>query len=441
MRPRLRARRDYLLFRFKRDWAFLLSLTGLLLGVLSLLAELLPTAVPSLLIAVVTVVGFFVGAVLFGRDRRDHVESTRKLVVAAMSATPAMPELPTTYDGARAMTHPTLGPAIVHDGVDDRLDGANLDVEWLPEPFDLADELRRTAVQVIGERLRGGQIAFNGPVVRLGSDLTPATLQSGRVILQRATYFDGECSNELSHRRLRARGEDEPAIDFTAQYLCDGAGHLRELAQSRLANIVGISTLAFTRDERLVVVTQSLQSGASRQLIAPSGSGSLEPKDVRTHLIDGAACRLRTVLVTGMERELFEECNLPPKTRRATELTGFARWMHRGAKPEFFGLTWLDIESEAIAERGVHRRERAYTQDLRTVRVDFDALRAAGSVDELERLGGAPREIFEHASLPFLLAWRALARRLAADGQTLRRLRDTATHQTGAARPRRTMAP
>jgi 8-oxo-dGTP pyrophosphatase MutT (NUDIX family) len=66
--------------------------------------------------------------------------------------------------------------------------------------------------------------------------------------------------------------------------------------------VVGISTLAMTTDDNVVLLVQSHRNTASPLLVAPAGSGSLEPRDITGTLAD--------TVRTGVERELREETGL-----------------------------------------------------------------------------------------------------------------------------------
>lgn len=110
-----------------------------------------------------------------------------------------------------------------------------------------------------------------------------------------------------------------------------------------------------------------------------------------------------------MHRELCEETGIRPDEIRNTTVTGFARWLERGAKPEFFGLTQLSATADDLAGRQpVASCEQQYTEGTRTLRVDIGALGsevAAGTA--LLSAPSLPRPIREEGSLPLLLALRA----------------------------------
>jgi 8-oxo-dGTP pyrophosphatase MutT (NUDIX family) len=113
-----------------------------------------------------------------------------------------------------------------------------------------------------------------------------------------------------------------------------------------------------------------------------------------------------------MERELYEETGIRPDEIRNTTVVGFARWLERGAKPEFFGLTQLTVTADDLAgRRPAASRERLYSEGTFTLPADIGALghEVAGGVDPLNA-PSLSRRIREVGSLPLLLALRAAGR-------------------------------
>lgn len=403
----LRARRDYLLFRSRRYWPFYLSVFGLTVGVASALVVLVPGTVPALAVAGLTIAGYLVGAVHFGREWREHRERAGRLVLTDVHdrGIPAAP--PQACTEAITVDHPVLGRAVVEDQVAAELDDPERTVRWRPDEFELCDELRGTAVQVIGERLRRREVAYNGPVVRLMADLCEPLPPS--VPFQPVSFFDGECSNELTRWQIRDRGGRMPVQDFAARYVLDPDQRLQPLSTSLLANLVGVSTVAFTSDRKLIVLGQSMRSSASAGLLAPSGSGSLEPRD----LPDGDEPRFRDFVIRGMERELCEECRFDSTVELETHLIGTARWVARGGKPELIGATVIPgMSADDVTGRRLRRSERVFHTQITTWDVDLDALADIDPATALDALPGVDRQLLGSASMPLLLGLRALGLRL-----------------------------
>jgi hypothetical protein len=259
---------------------------------------------------------------------------------------------------------------------------------------------------VLGETARGG-LVFNGDVLGLADDPLPIAAHEGRPLrLHRARFFDAQCSNELCRLEIRHRSTGE-LLDLRQQLLLDTAGRLAPLAETELANIVGVSTLATTLDGRYVLVEQTARNSASSSLLAPSGSGSLEPVDAEGL---GAGWSLQELLVVGMNRELTEECALRPGEIVSTEVVGYARWLERGAKPEFFGVTRLAVTSQELLRRQVSPVEELFVGGVHCIELDLAALAtqlaAGASVLTAE---ACPPLVRERGSLPLLLSLRAAA--------------------------------
>lgn len=248
------------------------------------------------------------------------------------------------------------------------------------------------------------RVVFNGTVVGLrGDPLPPMTELAAPLTLHRARFYDVLCSNEIFAFEITDR-ETGVRFDPRRELLADASGRLRTLAESELSELVGVSTVAITDDDVLVLVRQSARTIASADLLAPSGSGSLEPGD-----LDGAES-LQDAVRRGMERELREETGIRTDQIVSTRVVGFARWMERGAKPEFFGLTTLSVTASALAPARLAADERVYSSDVVRVPLDFRALRREleAGTDVLDA-PSLPRQVAEQGALPLLLGLRAAA--------------------------------
>src|SRR5215207_5420508 len=64
---------------------------------------------------------------------------------------------------------------------------------------------------------------------------------------------------------------------------------------------------------------------------------------------------LSALVIPAMERELAEECGIPRSAIERTIIIGYARLLHRGGKPEYFGVSIVDFSTDrmwvAISER------------------------------------------------------------------------------------------
>ena len=315
---------------------------------------------------------------------------------------------PVSYPSPVYLPIPGRGTALVCDAVDRALTGPGLPSELASEPYRLPGPLMAGAPYMLPV-CNLGRLVFNGDVVGMRSDPLPSVCGGVAPLrLHVARFSDFQCSNDLCALRITRRGTGEE-FDLRQNLLTDGHGHLRTLADSVLADAVGVSTLAVTADGALVLVAQSRHNTASPRLLSPSGSGSLDPRD----LDRGTTGTLQDILRRGMHRELCEETGIRPDEIRTTTVAGFARWLERGAKPEFFGLTELAATTDDLAGRQPRAsRERLYSAGTLMVPVDVGALGrdlAAGA--DLLSAPSLPRRLREEGSLPLLLALRAAALR------------------------------
>ena len=332
--------------------------------------------------------------------------------------------------GGRLVRHPgsLRELAVVWDAIDAVLPRSTAGVSWQPRAETLPPRLARHRPAVLAARATA--TSYDGALVRQGADLTPDGLAGGGPIpLGRTTYFNLICSNYLSNSRIVDRATGSVLVDG-AELIRDRAGGLEPLERSGLANGIGISTVAFTADGRLVVPWQDGRSMSSAGLIAPSGSGSVEPPDLggttgwRRRPVAAEGTLLREVVRRAMERELVEECHIGYADIEWTEVLGYFRWVTKGAKPEYVGVTRLRLRADQFAGLDVRIEETPYVQRLSfDVEVSFDKLR-----DHPETLRCLPAgRLREIASMPLFMCLRALGRDLRRPDDVGERLRALAS--------------
>jgi hypothetical protein len=397
---RIGAQRDYLLFAMRRLWPLGVGVAGLLAAVLTL--------VPSPWGLVLALVGLLIGLGLFVQDAvAARRQWSRLQCVAVVSQFPvADVQLPLGYEGAVYLSVPDRGTMLVHSDADRMLEEGPIPVELDPTPYRLPAELRELAPVAL-RTMRAGRVIFDGPMLGLRDDLLPAVSGQSRPLrLIRTSFFMQVCSAELCQYRIVDR-ETSVETDIRLVELVDPSRRLITLAASRLANNIGISTLAFTSDDLLLVVHQSQRNIASARLLAPSGSGTLEPDDLTAA---GAGASLQDVLVQGMERELCEETGIGIDDVLETRVIGFGRWLERGAKPEFFAVTRLKILARDVAAEKISAGEKLYTERVSKVFVDLDRLRQElDNGHSIEQAPSCPPVIRDSGSLPLIAGLRAVA--------------------------------
>jgi hypothetical protein len=198
---------------------------------------------------------------------------------------------------------------------------------------------------------------YNEDKVGLRTDITLVLLNKNNLVqVQHSDYFRGLATNEMADKKIERcddnkRRRQEWTTGFTMSNLVFDERELRSLNGSRLANNIGVTSLLITTDHHVVLQDQGSQSVVDPGRTNLGSSGSLDLEDI----YDKAQSRssgLRTLqgaLRHGMEREAEEETSAavgPGKS--STVLTGYARYLHRGGKPEFFGITRTASHFDAL---------------------------------------------------------------------------------------------
>jgi 8-oxo-dGTP pyrophosphatase MutT (NUDIX family) len=394
---RLRSRRDFIVFQIVAEWPLLLSAAGVVLG----LAAILPTSVTIVLAVLAVAIG--VGALM--RDlrqlRRRWSDYEFSLIAAPFPVAKIL--APLAYPDPVYLHIPGRGTALVSDAIDQVVAEHDLPTTQDEDPYHLPKLLKASAPYVLPV-CNHGRLVFNGKVIGMHGDPLPPV--SGPIRLHMARFFDSQCSNEMCGLRITHRGTREE-FDPRRNLLTSTDGRLRTLAESDLADVVGISTIALTTDGAAVLIQQSRRNVGSPLLLAPSGSGSLHPRDL------GSGPVLQDIVRHGMERELREETGITREEIGRTSVIAFARWLERGAKPEFFGVTELKVPSaDVAARRHLAPGERLYTSGMFTLPVDIGSLggelRSGVGLMEARSL---PERIRDDGSLPLLVGLRAAALR------------------------------
>jgi hypothetical protein len=363
---RLRARRDYARLLLRHHWAYLLSFLSLAVALISLVAESVAVA------AGVLAAGL--GLLLLVRDSRRLQQERDDVVATELDATAfdalVVPEAlgharHLSWAGDRMLIFGDVG-----EEFHERL--AHVRFRYVDRRAALAPQFREVAPYALRHLMRAGKVLFDGPILALASDVPARGEEADAlVVLRRAGFYDGLCSNELSRTVFRSHRQDRVLLDGR-RLVMDAAHRLRSLADSYCTNGIGISTIALSADGRLLVVAQSMRNVAGGGKLAPAGSGSAEPRD-----LEGAA-DLREVIVRSMERELREECGLASNVPIDTKLLGWGRWVERGARPECFGVSLIPRRASALRIRPGERLFVAEQRELHAGRLELDLLLEAG---------------------------------------------------------------
>lgn len=303
------------------------------------------------------------GAWLLFRDVRQRY--SRRLDVrmsdnedfqqAAENARPPAGYLKAAFGGKRYVTS---------EEVNLLLDRASNPILLDPHKFEVPTQIGAYREQGIAQRAPD----YNEKKVGLRTDLTPDLLSGNRdVKVQPSDYFSGISTNEMARLRFE-RCEDRRrrrrwAVDFVVSALVFEKDEVIDLADSVLANNIGVTALLLTADHHIVLQEQGSQAVDSR-CINLGSSGSLDLSDLH-HPPQSGSRPLRSLqdaLRHGMEREAAEETGAAVGPgRSATILTGYARYLHRGGKPEFFGIIRTASKFDSL---GTRRSERKFVHGI-----------------------------------------------------------------------------
>ncbi|WP_313522552.1 hypothetical protein [Shinella sp.] len=228
-------------------------------------------------------------------------------------------------------------PYISSDEVNELLDSSRNPVHLDMEKFEVPQALEDFRARCVNLKKPNR----NDPKIRLETDVTPTALtRRDPFRLRRTDYFSGSATNEMACDQFETVSKvrlGRPALLFSVGDLVIHNGRLLGLQESVLSNHIGVSTIVITSDHQFVLQDQGDQAVSANET-AVGASGSLDLRDFEETRLN--ASTLQGLLRYGMEREAKEELSAEFTNGRSnTVLTGYARYLARGGKPEFFGIT------------------------------------------------------------------------------------------------------
>jgi 8-oxo-dGTP pyrophosphatase MutT (NUDIX family) len=271
--------------------------------------------------------------------------------------------------------------AVVWPRVDTRLWRSDSRVEQLA-PFKLDAQARAVSIAALRHHRAGAALLFNDEKVRLASRLTPERLEAGAAIaVQRTDYFSSLVTNELTGRQV-VRAEQNRDVAYDGRSFFVSGATLLPHETSRCSDHIGISAHAITIDGMLISTLQAPRSAHDPGRFATAGSGSIDWAE-----LGASDQRFIELVAAAMRREVHEECGCSLEEVSVPLVTGYARLLHRGGKPEFFGLCVLNMHSRDLT---VRRSERPFVDGHRFHPIDRTSVTAflASLLDVGDQLGG-----------------------------------------------------
>lgn len=372
------------------SWRYRMTTLGSLLAAYGIVSALVQVPLPvNLLLAVI-------GASVSVHEIREH--RRENLAISFVPREADHYEDVVRDTGGTVGISSASGVGLFFTGDSEAIRGRSISASLDANDFVAHESLEKWSLAFLGRGQRGRSF-FNGNVVGLSSWSLGDSHDGDVVQLRRCGYFDFIATNLLAGCDVESASGSQL---LGRQLFLDRNGKLRSFSSSRLANVIGVSTLAITEDGKLLLVQQTDKNVGSPRTRAPSGSGALEVKDLpgpgQPQFI------LQEVIARGAARELSEECNILREEIQSTHVIGFGRWLTRGAMPEFSALTFVQGEADTIVGRPKRRDEREYVDRVRAVR-----LTTVERWDPLRPLTLLPDGEQAKASFPLALALAGLA--------------------------------
>lgn len=193
---------------------------------------------------------------------------------------------------------------------------------------------------------------FNDLKLCMANDIYP---NEGTIRCYKSNYYNSFLTNEISMYVLKRIQDATIIYDASNFYPCEYKKsekkyYLQSIDKSEMNNHIGASTLAFTKDNYFVIRKQGNKSQQNSNKLVPTGSGSVDWTDIR-------GSSFTETIKYAMKRELWEEnggqyiSETIDKVGK-TKILGFFRWLERGGKPEFVGITKLNCNFDAMEVDG-----------------------------------------------------------------------------------------
>jgi hypothetical protein len=382
----------------RRPWAFSISI-GLLL------AQLLASGSAAyVLVLVLAVAGTVKELADIGFKVREHFLAV-KAAKPVFRSDPMLLPYKSPYDSWRKIN--LDGGEAIHDPV--------LDAELASDrtlPFDAKREMwRPTGKNEEVRALKVSTLAFDEDKVRLSSDLVAGV---DRVQLQRTSYSAFLVTNRLATCEYREKDALHELIEFPDGPAA-GLSHLPRLPMSNCSNHIGVDVLAVA-DGKILLQRQTSRNELSKDLVAGSGSGSADWRDLeaprgwRSLWVRRPAPRCSDLLEFAryaMWREMVEEMGLVPADQHGPEdikVVGYARVTSLGGKPQFYGVASLGRVTTRVTGK-----DKLFTFDHRTV--DFDPYDGVPgllvALDEVERRYHGQLSFPLHMNIQLIRQWLA----------------------------------
>jgi len=205
------------------------------------------------------------------------------------------------------------------------------------------------------------KIVYNGTLVKQETELEEAfSAKEPFINLKKTDYISALQTNHFADKSLYrdSRRTSDKLADGLSKFLIDPiSGRIKTISETKHsnANNIGISTVVILKNSgSILLVLQGKESAKSENLLAPSGSGSLDwNKDISS--FQDSLQSFQKILLRGMRRELNEETGIDGKNVIEERVVGYARLLHYAGKPEYFGLAIVNCSEDELKIRWSER--------------------------------------------------------------------------------------
>jgi hypothetical protein len=185
----------------------------------------------------------------------------------------------------------------------------------------------------------------NEKKVCLGGDLLNSETN---ILIYKASYFHSFLTNGIGTLALETGDSRSSQIKSSTPFY--ETNILKPVSESLMGNHIGVSTIVHTSDNKLVFWRQKDAAQESPKLMAPTGSGSCDWSD---WLNLSGEHTLKNLVSRAMEREFMEESLSKTELENEglemkTKVLGYFRWIRRGGKPEFVGISKINIPHDKL---------------------------------------------------------------------------------------------
>lgn len=249
------------------------------------------------------------------------------------------------------------------------IDQLNFTIKNHPK-YSIPKEFSRNAYRIFHDYFKTKKHLFDDEKIRMNiglEELQQEKKENQIIQLSKTSYFNSLCTNEIASLEFRHDNEVSYCLDGYSLVISKGNSNklsrIYTLSESQCSNHIGISTLAITTDNFAILSIQGKKNLNNSNKYNVSGSGSLDYTDLED------CNNFAELIIKGMHRELCEECDIPDSRIIDTRIIGYGRLLHRGGKPEFFGITKVNMTSKEIISYGNAgpEAEKQYVEKLEKV--------------------------------------------------------------------------